>query len=173
MLLDTNAISAWAKDDADLLQALRPDRTWYLSAIALGEYRYGLLKSNWRSELEAWLEAIENACVVLAADGTTARHYATLRRALDEAPALIRQLLAKAEAFLGELPWHLDASFVYGDQPKVLSGEAWSHGSPAPRLLRVIVWTGTSPGTHVTLWNKTRRNPIVTAPVFIVRPRRR
>lgn len=92
---------------------------------------------------------------------------------LDEAPALIRQLLAKAEAFLGELPWHLDASFVYGDQPKVLSGEAWSHGSPTPRLLRVIVWTGTSPGSHVTLWNKTRRNPIVTDPVFIVRPRRR
>lgn len=92
MLLDTNAISAWAKDDADLLRALRPDRTWYLSAIALGEYRYGLLKSTRRTELEAWLESIENACVVLAADGTTARHYATLRRALDTAP--------------GEVPYH-------------------------------------------------------------------
>jgi len=92
---------------------------------------------------------------------------------LGGAPALIRQLLGKAEAFLGELPWHLDASFVYGEQPKVLSGEAWSHGSPAPRLLRVIVWTGTSPGAHVTLWSRTRRNPIVTDPVFIVRPRRR
>jgi len=92
---------------------------------------------------------------------------------LSAAPALILQLLGKAEAFLGELPWHLDASFVYGEQPKVLSGEAWSHGSTTPRLLRVIVWTGTSPGAHVTLWNKTRRNPIVTDPVFIVRPRRR
>jgi hypothetical protein len=89
-----------------------------------------------------------------------------------EAPAMISQLLSKAEAFLGELPWHLDASFVYGEQPKVLSGEAWSHGSPTPRLLRVIVWTGTSPGSHVTLWNRTRRNPIVTDPVFITRPRR-
>ena len=93
--------------------------------------------------------------------------------ALGDAPALIRQILEKAEAFLGELPWHLDASFVYGEQPKVLSGEAWSHGSPAPRLLRVIVWTGENPGARVTLWNKTRRNPIVTDPVFIVRPRRR
>ena len=92
MLLDTNAISAWAKDDADLLRALRPDRTWYLSAIALGEYRYGLLKSTRRTELEAWLESIENACVVLAADATTARHYATLRRALDAVP--------------GEVPYH-------------------------------------------------------------------
>lgn len=92
MLLDTNAISAWAKDDADLLRALRPDRTWYLSAIALGEYRYGLLKSTRRIELEAWLESIENACVVLAADATTARHYATLRRTLDGVP--------------GEVPYH-------------------------------------------------------------------
>ena len=92
MLLDTNAISAWAKDDADLLRALRPDRTWYLSAIALGEYRYGLLKSTRRTELEAWLESIENACVVLAVDGATARHYATLRRALDGVP--------------GEVPYH-------------------------------------------------------------------
>ena len=93
--------------------------------------------------------------------------------ALGEAPALIFQLLGSAKALLGELPWHLDASFVYGEQPKVLSGEAWSHGSPTPRLLRVIVWTGIDPGAHVTLWNKTRQNPIVTDPVFIVRPRRR
>jgi hypothetical protein len=91
--------------------------------------------------------------------------------ALRDAPALILQLLGTAEAFLGELPWHLDASFVYGEQPKVLSGEAWSHGCATPRLLRVIVWTGSYPGTHVTLWNKTRRNPIVSDPVFIVRPR--
>jgi len=92
--------------------------------------------------------------------------------ALDGAAAMIHTLLGKAETILGELPWHLSASFVYGEQPKVLSGEAWSHASPAPRLLRVILWTGTSPGTHVTLWNKTRRNPIVTDPMFITRPRR-
>jgi tRNA(fMet)-specific endonuclease VapC len=86
MLLDTNAISAWAKGDAALWQALRPDRTWYLPSIALGEYRYGLLKSTRRAELEAWLESVEAACVVLAADGTTAKHYAELRRALDALP---------------------------------------------------------------------------------------
>jgi len=88
-----------------------------------------------------------------------------------EAPALIRQLLTKAEAFLGDLPWHMEASFVYGEQPKVLSGEAWSHGCATPRLLRVIVWTGASPGSHVTFWNKERRNPVVPDPVFITRPR--
>ena len=89
-----------------------------------------------------------------------------------QAPALVRELLCKAEAFLGDLPWHMEASFVYGEQPKVLSGEAWSHGSPTPRLLRVIVWSGGSPGTHVTFWNKERRNPVVPDPVFIVRPKK-
>ena len=53
------------------------------AAIALGEDRHGLLKSTRRAELEAWLESVEAACVVLAADETTARHYAELRRALD------------------------------------------------------------------------------------------
>lgn len=90
----------------------------------------------------------------------------------DQAAALVACLLRKAEAFLGDLPWHMEASFVYGDQPKVLSGEAWSHGSPTPRLLRVIVWTGASPGSKVTFWNKERRNPVVPDPVFITRPRR-
>jgi len=79
MLLDTNAISAWAKGEAALWQALRSDRTWYLPSIALGEYRYGLLKSNRRDELERWLEQIEAACTVLAVDDLTARHYAKLR----------------------------------------------------------------------------------------------
>ncbi len=79
MLLDTNAISAWSKGDAGLWKALRPDRTWYLPSIALGEYRYGLLKSAHRTEMEKWLDAIQKSCVVLSADAVTARHYAELR----------------------------------------------------------------------------------------------
>ena len=58
------------------------DRTWYLPSIALGEYRYGLLKSVHRAEMEQWLDAIEKSCVVLSADAVTARHYAELRLAL-------------------------------------------------------------------------------------------
>ena len=85
MILDTNAISAWAEDDAGLLRVLRSDRPWYLPSIALGEFRYGVLGSTRRRELEAWLDAIESACEVLSPDATTARHYGELRRALDAA----------------------------------------------------------------------------------------
>lgn len=42
MLLDTNAISAWAEQDAGLLKISRGDRPWFLPSIALGEYRFGV-----------------------------------------------------------------------------------------------------------------------------------
>ena len=85
MILDTNAISAWAENDRALLGVLRGDRLWYLPSIALGEYRYGVLNSNRRELLERWLEQIEAACVVLAPDAATASHYAASRDALRRA----------------------------------------------------------------------------------------
>jgi predicted nucleic acid-binding protein len=89
VILDTNALSAWAENDPDLLRALRSDRPWYLPSIVLGEFRYGVLGSTKRAELEAWLEAVEAACTVLSADAMTARHYAELRRSLDPEPVRI------------------------------------------------------------------------------------
>lgn len=83
---------------------------------------------------------------------------------------LVKSLLGSAHALVGEMPWHLDASAVYGEQPKVLSGMAWSHSSPITRQIRVMDWLNAAPGRSLTLWNKTRRNPIITDPVFIRRP---
>ncbi len=82
MLLDTNALSAWARGEAGLMRVLRPDHPWYLPSIVLGEYRYGLLKSNRRAELEKWLDEIESFCGILVADAVTARNYAVLRHAV-------------------------------------------------------------------------------------------
>lgn len=84
--------------------------------------------------------------------------------------SLIRAILEDTITLLGECPWHLEPSVVYGDQPKVLTGEAWSHGSPTPRLLRVIVWGGVPVPAKPLLWNRTRTNPVITDPVFIHRP---
>ena len=85
MLLDTNAICAWAEEEAALLTVLRSDRPWYLPSIALGEYRFGVINSTQRRELEEWLEQVEAACPVLAPDGDTARCYAKIRDALRRA----------------------------------------------------------------------------------------
>lgn len=85
MLLDTNAVSAWAKQDPGFFIAERNDRPWYLPSIVLGEYRFGLINSNKRLFLEQWLEQIETTCEVLGPDAETARIYAVIRAALKRA----------------------------------------------------------------------------------------
>jgi hypothetical protein len=100
------------------------------------------------------------------------RHESLSAVERDDLPRLLRHLLDKAQEVLGDLPWHLHTTFSYGEQPKVVSGEAWSHGSSAPRLLRVIMWSDVEVGTHILLWNRKRQNPIVTDPVLVRRPLR-
>ena len=51
----------------------------------MGEYRFGVVNSTRRDALEHWLAGIEAACVVLAPDAETARHYANIRDALRRA----------------------------------------------------------------------------------------
>jgi predicted nucleic acid-binding protein len=85
VILDTNAISAWAEGDAALMSVIEGDRPWYVPSIVLGEFRYGLLGSTRRVGLEVWLNAVEEACPVLMPDAQTARIYGELRRALDAA----------------------------------------------------------------------------------------
>jgi hypothetical protein len=59
-------------------------------------------------------------------------------------------------------------------QEKTAEGKrrsAWSPNKVAV-VLRVSVWSGMYPGTHVVVWNKKARNTIVTDPAFIEHPRR-
>jgi predicted nucleic acid-binding protein len=58
MLLDTNAISAWAEQEQGFLDALRGDRPRFLPSIALGEYRFGVVNSTRREALEQWLDVV-------------------------------------------------------------------------------------------------------------------
>jgi predicted nucleic acid-binding protein len=106
MVLDTNAISSLAEGDMDLLRVLRVDRPWYLPSIALGEYRFGLMRSNRRVPLETWLEVIEDACTVLMPNEVTARHYAEIRDLLERAhrPVPYHDIWIAALAVQHELP---------------------------------------------------------------------
>ncbi len=92
----------------------------------------------------------------------------------DQIPSLISDILATSRSIFGDCPWHLYATHSYGTQPKVLSGEAWSHSSKTPRQLKVIFWTGADPGTsngqQILFWNKSGKNPVVPDPVLIRRP---
>jgi len=79
MMLDTNALSAWANADPAMLRALPKDRLWHLPVVVLGEFIFGLRRSRDRDSLERWLEEVKTACTVVTIDADTAEHYATLR----------------------------------------------------------------------------------------------
>lgn len=78
-------------------------------------------------------------------------------------------LLMNCKAVLRELPWHLSPSFVHGDQPKVICGEAWSHSHPVRRMLRVIADFDHPPRQELVLWNPSGINPVIADPVFLQR----
>jgi predicted nucleic acid-binding protein len=79
MILDTNAVSALLAGDKSIKQALGVAERHHLSAVVLGEYRYGLRSSRHRHALEALLDELESESLSLVVDGATARHYADIR----------------------------------------------------------------------------------------------
>jgi hypothetical protein len=125
---------------------------------------------NQKNEIASLAENIEQLSKDLNALSHHRPGYEATAPSGPKIAGLINSILTTAATLLGECPWHLDASVICGDQPKVITGEAWSHSSPTPRLLRVIAWSGAPIPKHALLWNKTRINPVITDPVFIERP---
>ena len=82
MMLDTNALSAWAEGDAALLRVLPKDRLWHLPVVVLGEFLYGIRRSRERAKLERWIDAVKATCALVGVDEETADHYATVREEL-------------------------------------------------------------------------------------------
>jgi hypothetical protein len=121
-------------------------------------------------DAELFTATLRRLGVTLNKDSST--HHAVGGQPHADVAELVRTLLTSGHALVGELPWHLEATAVYGEQPKVLSGMAWSHSRDIPRQIRVMDWTGAATGRTLTLWNKSGRNPIITDPVFIRRPGR-
>ena len=84
MMLDTNALSAWAGGDMALLRVLPKDRLWHLPVVALGEFLFGVRRSRDRANLEMWIEEVKSFCVVAAIDAETAVFYANIREEFAE-----------------------------------------------------------------------------------------
>ena len=85
MILDTNALSAFADGETAVGDVLRMQRRAAIPVVVLGEFRYGIAGSRHKSEYEAWLEATLPAFDVLVVDEGTARAYAELRAELKRA----------------------------------------------------------------------------------------
>ena len=85
MILDTNALSAFADGEMAVGDVLRMQRRAAIPVVVLGEFRYGIAGSRHKAEYEAWLEATLPAFDVLVVDEGTARAYAELRAELKRA----------------------------------------------------------------------------------------
>jgi predicted nucleic acid-binding protein len=82
VILDTNALSAFADGDAAVGEALRTQPRAAIPVIVLGEFRYGIAQSRRRVAYEAWLEGYLVHFDILAVTDQTAVAYAEVRLAL-------------------------------------------------------------------------------------------
>lgn len=78
MILDTNALSAVADDDAAVIAILARAEQMAIPVIVLGEYRYGIAQSRNRAIYEKWLTGLLNDCTVLEINEPTTHHYAAI-----------------------------------------------------------------------------------------------
>ena len=79
MILDTNALSAFADGDESLRERLRGAERLVLPAVVLGEFRYGIARSRHRAAYDRWLKDLLRGIEVLDVTDKTASVYAALR----------------------------------------------------------------------------------------------
>jgi predicted nucleic acid-binding protein len=82
VILDTNAVSALLSGDPDLADVLSTAEYHHLPVVVIGEYRYGLHRSQQRAAVQSLLETLIRESLVLAVDEATTVHYAAVREEL-------------------------------------------------------------------------------------------
>ncbi len=85
MILDTNALSAWAEGVVTIESPLRSAQRLVLPTIVLGEYWFGIRQSRYRGLHEAWLRRRLPLAEVATITSATASIYADLRLRLRQA----------------------------------------------------------------------------------------
>ena len=79
MILDTNAVSAWADGHAAIEAPLRVADRLVVPSVVLGEYYFGIRQSRLRSRYEAWLARYLPLTEIAAITSATADAYAEIR----------------------------------------------------------------------------------------------
>lgn len=87
MILDTNALSAFADGVPRVVQQIAAVDELHVPVIVLGEYRFGIATSRRRREYERWLARGRSFWNVLPLVEETATHYASIRQQLKRAGA--------------------------------------------------------------------------------------
>lgn len=79
MILDTNAVSAWAEGNAAVEAPLRAADRLVVPSIVLGEYYFGIRQSRHRSRYQAWLAWYLPLTEIATVTSATADAYADIR----------------------------------------------------------------------------------------------
>lgn len=79
MILDTNAVSAWADGNPDCRAAFLKATRLVIPVIVLGEYQYGIRQSRHRARYEDWLAQNLPYAELQFLSSDTASHYADIR----------------------------------------------------------------------------------------------
>ena len=79
MILDTNALSAWADGYVEVEAPLRAADRLVVPSVVLGEYYFGVRQSRLRRRYEAWLSRYLPLTEIAAVTSATAHAYAEIR----------------------------------------------------------------------------------------------
>ena len=82
LILDTNALSAFADGNEKFRDALPDVEDFAIPAVVLGEYLFGIERSRFRARYEAWLKQFLSRSILLPVGELTAQHYASIRSEL-------------------------------------------------------------------------------------------
>ena len=79
MILDTNALSAWAEGRAAIETPLRSADRLVVPSVVLGEYYFGVRQSRHRTRYEDWLSRYLPLTEIAIVTSATADAYADIR----------------------------------------------------------------------------------------------
>ncbi len=85
MMLDTNALSAWAEGDRLIEPVLRSAARLVVPVVVLGEFEYGIRQSRYAQRYADWLSTNLASVEVATIDREVARSYGLLRLELKQA----------------------------------------------------------------------------------------
>ncbi len=78
MILDTNALSAFAEEHPGIAAIVAEAQQIALPVIVLGEFRYGIAQSRHAARYRRWLDGLLSDCAVLDVTDPTTNHYAAI-----------------------------------------------------------------------------------------------
>ena len=79
MIIDTNALSAFADGNADAVGEIDRASLLAIPVIVLGEYRFGIAQSRRKADYERWLTETLSRATVLDVGLETSARYAEIR----------------------------------------------------------------------------------------------